>query len=814
MVCMSSGVVVVGGGIAGQAVCEALRERAPDVPITLVCGESSAPYDRVRLSEILVSGEDSQTLGLRPAEWYTDNGVELLVGRIVTWIDTDRGLLGLDDSDELGFERLVIATGSQPLMPPIPGITLEGVHPFRDPADCEAIRSAATSGIERAAVIGGGLLGLEAARGIASQGCAVTVVHLLDRLMERQLDAGASSLLAPALAGLDIDVEFERNTQQIIGPDRAHGLRFTDGSELLADLVVVSIGIRPETELARSIGLVCDRGVIVDDAMRTSLPRVLAVGECAQHRGIVYGLVAPIHDQARVAAKTLTSDVAGAAGADASALYLGSVPSAKLKVAGIDLVCAGESGGDLEAVVSDAATGVYRKLSVRDGRVIGTVLLGDTRGSEALVAAVRAGEPVDDPLQALADASLAGPADLPDTAQICDCNGVCKGALIEAVTAGGCATPREVMAVTRAGTGCGSCRPAVKEIVAAATGGLSDEPAYLCPCRKQTREQLAQQIRDDDLRSVSDVAAACGTGRECGTCKPALAYLVSEVCANLHREERDARFINDRVHANIQHDGTFSVVPRMYGGVTTPAELRRIADVAEKYEVPMVKVTGGQRLDLLGVSKQDLPAIWRDLGMPSGHAYAKAVRTVKTCVGTRFCRFGLGDSIGLGIEMEKLWEGLHTPHKVKSGVSGCPRNCAEATVKDIGCVAVEGGWQVRAGGAAGGNVREADILTTVTTRAEALRVATAFLQFYRENADYKERTYDFIPRVGLEKVREVVLGEQSGAALRERLRIAKVATQDPWLERDDPYHRHQFDDLAAPEAPEPALVGPPAGGEL
>ncbi|MGI9100174.1 MAG: nitrite reductase large subunit NirB [Solirubrobacteraceae bacterium] len=804
---MSGAIVIVGGGIAGQAVCEAVRDRDPDVPITLVCAEASAPYDRVRLSEILVSGEDPQTLQLRPAEWYADHDVTLVVGRTVTWVDAERGILGLDDVEQLTFDRLVLATGSQPLMPPIPGIDLLGVHPFRGPQDCDAIRSAAANGgVERAAVIGGGLLGLEAARGIAAQGCAVTVVHLLDRLMERQLDAGASALLAPALAGLDIDVELERNTQQIIGPDRAHGLRFTDGSELAADLVVVSIGIRPETTLARSMGVVCDRGIIVDDAMRTSIPGVLAVGECAQHRGLVYGLVAPIHDQARVAAATLVS---------VDAAYLGSVPSAKLKVAGIDLVCAGEAVGEYEAVVTDAATGVYRKLTVRDGRVVGTVLLGDTRGAESLVAAVRAGDLVDNPLQALADASLAGPADLPDTAQICDCNGVCKGALVEAVTEGGCATPREVMAVTRAGTGCGSCRPAVVEIVAAATGGLSDEPAYLCPCRKQTREQLAVHIREDGMQSVSEVAAACGTGRECGVCKPALAYLVSEVCANTHREERDARFINDRVHANIQRDGTFSVVPRMYGGVTTPAELRRIADVAEKYEVPLVKVTGGQRLDLLGVRKQDLPAIWRDLDMPSGHAYAKAVRTVKTCVGTDFCRFGLGDSIGLGIEMEKLWEGLHTPHKVKSGVSGCPRNCAEATVKDIGCVAVEGGWQVRAGGAAGGNVREADILATVESRAEALRVATTFLQFYRENADYKERTYDFIPRIGLEKVREIVLGEQTGAALRERLRIAKAAVKDPWLERDDPYHPRQFEDLDGPrsDAGEPALVGPPAGGE-
>jgi nitrite reductase (NADH) large subunit len=372
------------------------------------------------------------------------------------------------------------------------------------------------------------------------------------------------------------------------------------------------------------------------------------------------------------------------------------------------------------------------------------------------------------------------------------------------------------MASTRAGTGCGSCKSLVTEIVAAQTGGLSDEPAYICPCRKQTREALATEIRRSGHKSVSDVTQACGTGRECGVCRPALAYLVSEVNTNRHREERDARYINDRVHANIQRDGTFSVVPRIRGGVVTPDELRRIADAAERYAVPMVKITGGQRIDLLGVRKQDLPGIWRDLDMPSGHAYAKAVRTVKTCVGTEFCRFGLGDAIRLGIGMEQAWEGLYTPHKVKSAVSGCPRNCAEATVKDIGCVAVEGGWQVRIGGAAGGTVREGDTLATVQTPAEALRLATAFLQYYRENADYKERTYDFVPRVGLDEVRAAVLDPDFAAELLERFRIAKAAAvTDPWLERDDPYHPNQFTDLDQPadlDLRELAAVGPPPEG--
>jgi nitrite reductase (NADH) large subunit len=808
------GIVIVGGGIAGQAVVEAIRDRDRDVPLTLICGEPRLPYDRVRLSELLVSGEDPDGLALRPREWFTDRGVAVLTGRRVARLALERRTVELDDGETIPFARLALATGSLPLLPPIPGIDLDGVFAFRGPEDCDAIRSAAASAeVRRAVVIGGGLLGLEAARGIVAQGCPVTVVHLMDRVMERQLDAGAADLLLPRLRELGVEVLLERRTDAIIGDERACALRFHGGEQIDADLVVVSVGIRPEASLARAAGLRCERGIVVDDEMRTSVRDVVAVGECAEHDRVVYGLVAPILEQARVAAATLL-DLDGDP-------YRGSVPSAKLKVAGIDLVAIGAAEGDSEAISVDAGAGVYRKLVVRDGLAAGAVLLGDVRGSEALLAEIAAAEPVPDPLGRLAAAAALGPEDLPDGAQVCNCNGVCKGELIAAVSEGGCATPREVMARTRAGTGCGSCRTTVTAIVAAATGGLRDEPAYLCACERQTREQLAGAIREHRWASVSDVADACRTGRECGACKPALAYLVSQINENRHLEERHARFINDRVHANIQRDGTFSVVPRIHGGVVTPDQLRRIADAADKYQVPMVKITGGQRIDLLGVRKQDLPAIWRDLGMTSGFAYSKAVRTVKTCVGTDFCRYGLDDSIGLGIEMEKAWEGLHTPHKVKSGVSGCPRNCAEATVKDIGVVALEGAWQVRIGGAAGGTVREGDVLCTVETRAEALRATTAFLQFYREHAEYKERTYDFVPRIGLEQVRAAVLDERSSAALLERLRIAKAATRDPWLERDAPYHPRQFHDLDdsqlpadSDEAPdlEPAVVGPPPDG--
>jgi nitrite reductase [NAD(P)H] large subunit len=799
-------IAIVGGGIAGQTLCEELLALDPRARLTMACGETRLPYDRVRLSELLCAAGPPADLQLRPEEWYADREVEVLLGCPATALDTATRTVRFADGSERRFAMIALATGSVPLLPDIDGLNLPGVVAFRGPEDCEAIRAGAATA-NRGVVIGGGLLGLEAARGLAALGVPVTVVHLVQRLMERQLDATSAALLVPALRALGIEVRLGTETTAILGKERVLGVRLADGRTLPADLVVVSIGVRPETALARDAGLACARGIVVDDQLQTSARGIVALGECAEHRGLVYGLVPPIIEQARAAAATLL----GQAGSP----YRGSLPWARLKVAGIDLVAIGECEGDGGAIAVDEEAGTYRKLVVRDGVSTGAILLGDTRGSETLLSAVAASEEVRDPLAYLADAAEVGASDLPGDAQVCNCNGVCKDTLVAAVEDDGLKTAREVMAMTRAGTGCGSCRTLVKEIVALQTGGAVEEPAFLCPCRRQTREELAHVIRQQGLQSVSETAAACGTGRECGLCKPALSYLVSEVNLNRHREERSARFINDRVHANIQKDGTFSVVPRMYGGVTTPDQLRRIADAAERYGVRMVKVTGGQRIDLLGVHKRDLPLIWRDLRMPSGHAYSKAIRTVKSCVGSDFCRFGLGDSIALAQTMERAWEGLHTPHKVKSGVSGCPRNCAEATVKDIGVVAVEGGWQVRVGGAAGASVREADVLCTVASADEVLEVATTFLQYYRENAAFKERVYDFVPRVGLDEIKRVVFDPQLGAALRERFQISRAAARDPWLERDDPYHPHQFSDLgeASPTLACPGKAPPSVSGD-
>jgi nitrite reductase (NADH) large subunit len=817
-------VLLIGGGIAAQAVCEALREAGGTQAIAMVCEEPRLPFDRVSLSHLLVDGKDAEELQLRPEEWYADHGVTTLLGDVVTSLDPDGRIATLRSGATVRFERAVLCTGSTPLMPPLPGIDLPGVIPFRGPEDCQAIREAALAGTE-VAVIGGGLLGLEAAYGVASQGAPATVVHLLDRLMERQLDDPAAALLEPALERLGVRVLLERQTTEILGEDRATGLRFADGETLDCGLVVVSIGIRPRTALARESGLACDRGIVVDDRLVTSHPRVLAVGECAEHRGQVYGIVAPIHDQAQVAAQTLLRFDACGPGMDvedgevAGAVYGGSVLSAKLKVLGVDVVSIGDPIGlppvagagvaevPTSVAASDPAAGVYRKLVVTDGRLTGAILVGDTRGHELLLDGVVTGREVEDPLGLLAEAGEASPADLPDAAQVCNCNGVCKGQIVDAIRDGDLGSTQEVVSVTRAGAGCGSCKPTVTELLRITRGGQVDEATYLCPCRKQTREDLAAVTREQGCTSVSELSAACGAGRDCGACKPGLAYLVSEVNDNQHREERHARFINDRVHGNIQKDGTFSVVPRMRGGVTTPSELRRIADVAERFDVPCVKVTGGQRIDLLGIRKEDLPAVWEALDMPSGYAYAKSVRTVKTCVGQEFCRFGLGASMQAGIELEQMIEGLYTPHKVKLAVSGCPRNCAESLIKDIGIVAIEGGWELYVGGGGAGTIKKGELLATVATKDEVLRLAVIFLQHYREHGEYLERTMPFVERVGLDAIRAAVLDEASGepARLLERFRIAKAACDpDPWRERRAPVTANQFSELDSDATP----VGP------
>jgi nitrite reductase (NADH) large subunit len=691
------------------------------------------------------------------------------------------------------YDTLLLATGSNAWMPPIQGLDKDGVFQFRTLDDTRALLDRAAPGV-KAVVIGGGLLGLEAARGLQVQGCDVTVVHLMSTLMERQLDADAGNYLCGKMEDLGITVLLNRTTTAILGQERVEGLALSDDTCIEADLVVVAAGIRPNVELAYKAGLYVNRGIVVNDHMETSSPDIFAVGECVEHRGVCYGLVAPLIEQAKVLAATMTGNK--------GPTYTGTVTASKLKIMGVDVFSAGDwSGQDAEPVrFEDRALGIYKKLTVREGRLAGVILVGDTADSHRYMEWLRTGKDVSEQRRHLlfpppaADGG-ADIAEMSDSATICGCVGVTKGAIIQAIHDKGVCTLAQLKDETRASTGCGSCRGLCESLLKAVAPGFSDETAnVLCACVPFSQDELREIIRGQRLRSVQEVLEVYGNGVGCEVCKPALSYLIDVVWCGGHDEDRSARFINDRVHANIQKDGTFSVVPRIRGGVTSAAELRRIADVADKYSVPMVKITGSQRIDLLGVKKQDLPAVWADLGMPSGQAYTKGVRMVKTCVGTEFCRFGTQDSTAAGIEMERLFENLFTPHKVKMATVGCPRNCAEATVKDIGLVGIEGGWQVYVGGAAGKSVRKADLLITVEATSDALDASVLFFQYYREHARYLERTYDFVERMGMERIRKDTIYAPGPVkeGLRERFRKSKARSYDAWAEGRTPVHHTQF----------------------
>jgi nitrite reductase (NADH) large subunit len=624
--------------------------------------------------------------------------------------------------------------------------------------------------------------------------------------MEMQLDPPAGHLLGATLQHMGVKVHLDKMTSEVLGAERVEGLAFADGTTLPCDMVVISAGIRPNVALAIDAGLMVERGIVVTDELRCpGDSHVYAIGECAQHRGQVYGLVAPLWEQAKVLADRLAGRIPDAA-------YTGSRVSTKLKVMGIDLAVMGDqepkSASDEVVTYSEPSRGIYKKLVVRDGRLQGAILLGDAGAAPMLLQAFDRGTELPDNraellFQLAVAESAAGIADLPASAQICNCNGVSKGALVAAVEGGAC-TLKSLCEATRAGLGCGACKPQVQQVLELAAGdSLREDPSahYYVPGVPLSKAQLVSAVRERGLRSVSAVFAQLAGGQEDPSSKAGLASLLRTIWGKDYDDERDARFINDRVHANVQKDGTFTVVPRIFGGVTTAAELRRIADVAEKYAVPMVKITGGQRIDLVGVRKEALPAMWRELGMPSGHAYTKSFRTCKTCIGSEFCRYGVGDSTTLGVQIERRYQGIETPAKLKLATAGCPRNCSEATTKDIGAVAIEGGrWEIYVGGAAGGHVRKGDILTVVDSHDKVLLYTGRFMQYYREHAKYLERTYDFVPRVGIEKLRSLLVDDVEGicARLDADIQAAVDAYVDPWQEAVEPVHPSQFVDTLEP----------------
>lgn len=787
--------VVIGNGMAGCRAVEELLARDPArYRVTIFGAEPRVNYNRIMLSPVLAGEKCFNDIVINDAGWYTDNGIALVAGDPVARIDREAKTVTTRGGVTESYDKLLIATGSDPFIIPVPGKDLPGVIAFRDMDDVDTMLAAADAGGD-AVVIGGGLLGLEAAHGLTLRGMKVTVIHLMPTLMERQLDEAAGWLLKQALEGRGQTILTGADTAEIVGNGKVEGVKLKDGTLIPASLVVMAVGIRPSVALARDAGLAVGRGIQVDDHMVTSDPAVLAVGECVEHDGQVYGLVAPLWDMCRSLADGLVEQPSG---------YRGSVTSTKLKVSGIDVFSAGDfSGGDgcEDIVLRDAARGVYKRVIVKDDRIVGAVLYGDTADGGWYFDLLKKQENVSDLRDLLifgqAFAAGGGAADpkaavaaLSDDAEICGCNGVTKGQVVSCI-ARGAHSLDAVRGTCKASASCGSCTGLVENLLALTLGDdVRSGPKTMCKCTSFGHDDVRREIVAQAMRSIPEVMQKLHwtTPDGCSSCRPALNYYLLCALPGEYVDDQQSRFVNERLHANIQKDGTYSVVPRMWGGLTNPTELRAIADVVEKYNAPMVKVTGGQRLDIFGIRKEDLPAVWADLnaaGMVSGHAYGKALRTVKTCVGSEWCRFGTQDSTGLGVRLERMSWGSWMPHKFKIAVSGCPRNCAEATIKDFGVVCVDSGYELHVGGNGGIHVRATDLLCKVATEQEAMDHCAAFIQLYREEARYLERTAPWIERVGLDYVKARLLDDDAGReALRARFLFSQSFSQDdPWAQR-------------------------------
>jgi nitrite reductase (NADH) large subunit len=800
--------VVIGNGMAGCRAVEELLARDPArYRVTIFGAEPRVNYNRIMLSPVLAGEKCFDDIVINDAEWYAANGIALVAGDPVAQIDRAAKTVTTRGGSTESYDRLLIATGSDPFIIPVPGKDLPGVIAFRDMDDVDTMLAAADAGGD-AVVIGGGLLGLEAAHGLSLRGMKVTVIHLMPTLMERQLDEAAGWLLKQALEGRGQTILTGADTAEIVGDGKVEGVKLKDGTLIPASLVVMAVGIRPSVALARDAGLAVGRGIQVDDHMVTSDPAVLAVGECVEHDGQVYGLVAPLWDMCRSLADGLVEQPTG---------YRGSVTSTKLKVSGIDVFSAGDfSGGDgcEDIVLRDASRGVYKRVIVRDDRIVGAVLYGDTADGSWYFDLLKKQEDVSGLRDLLifgqSFASGGGAADpkaavaaLSDDAEICGCNGVTKGQVVSCI-AKGAHSLDAVRGTCKASASCGSCTGLVENLLALTLGDdVQAGPKTMCKCTSFGHDDVRREIVAQAMRSIPEVMQKLHwtTPDGCSSCRPALNYYLLCALPGDYVDDQQSRFVNERMHANIQKDGTYSVVPRMWGGLTNPTELRAIADVVEKFNAPMVKVTGGQRLDIFGIKKEDLPAVWADLnaaGMVSGHAYGKSLRTVKTCVGSEWCRFGTQDSTGLGVKIERMSWGSWMPHKFKIAVSGCPRNCAEATIKDFGIVCVDSGYELHVGGNGGIHVRATDLLCKVATEQEAMDYCAAFIQLYREEARYLERTAPWIERVGVDYVKTRIADDPAGReALRARFLYAQSFSQDdPWAQRAEGAEREHHAPMA------------------
>ncbi|AIQ19659.1 nitrite reductase [Paenibacillus sp. FSL H7-0357] len=781
--------VLIGNGMAGVGTIEQILKLGGAYDITIFGSEPHPNYNRIMLSYVLEGSKSIEDIILNDRQWYEDNNITLHTGTTVVRIDEASRQIVTDNGMSVPYDKVIIATGSNSFILPVPGSTKDGVVGFRDIADCDAMLAAAQQ-YRTAAVIGGGLLGLEAAKGLVNLGMDVTVVHLLEDLMERQLDHTASSMLQAELERQGVKFAMGKQTVELTGEERVNGLRFSDGTELQSDFVVMAVGIKPNVQLAKDSGITVNRGIVVNDYLQTSMANVYSVGECTEHRGTCYGLVAPLFEQGMVLAKHLC-------GASTQP-YEGSVVATKLKISGVDVFSAGDFTETAEHTVisaKDEWKRTYKKILLRNNIIVGAVLFGDVTESASLQKLVKQGTEMTDEIygEVMGTGCCGGGSakkglsveTMADEEIVCGCNGVTKKAIVDAVTENGFTTVDEIKACTGATRSCGGCKPVVEQILQFVLGDSFQESAKqgICGCTTLSRDEIVAEITAKGLKTTKEVMNVLGwkQAEGCSKCRPAVNYYLGMIYPDTHEDEKESRFVNERMSANIQKDGTFTVIPRMYGGVTTPEDLRRIADVSLKYNVKVVKVTGGQRLDLVGIQKEDVPKVWEELDMPSGYGYAKSLRTVKTCVGSQFCRFGTQDSMGMGAFIERKYERLDLPAKFKIAVNGCPRNCAESCTKDIGIVGNDGGWEVFIGGNGGIKPRIADAFCKVKTDDELIEICSAVIQYYRETGNYLERTSEWVERMGLENIQNVILNnEDNRKELAARIDFALAQVTDPW----------------------------------
>ncbi|MFD1538110.1 nitrite reductase large subunit NirB [Nonomuraea guangzhouensis] len=791
-------IVVVGYGPTAHRLVETLHERGFDGRVTVIGEEPRPAYDRVALTSYL-SG-----ISVEDLTYPVPPGTVTRLGGRVTGIDREARTVTLADGSAEPYDVLVLATGSAPFVPPVPGA--EHAHVYRTIDDLDAIRMAAKDATE-GVVVGGGLLGLEAADALRGLGLKTHIVEMSPWLMPRQVDEGGGSVLKGHIEALGLSVHAGAGVQEIVADERGvTGLRKPDGTLLDAQIVVFSAGIRPRDELARTSGLdVGERGgITVDAGMRTSDPAIYAIGECALAGGMVYGLVGPCFTMAEVAADRILGGAATFDGADLST---------KLKLLGVEVAQFGAMDGALDVTYMDPVGGVYKRLFISDDAktLLGGICVGDASPYSSLRPFV--GKPLPAAPSDLLFTGSGAELDLPDDAQVCSCNNVCAGTVRTAIADKSLTDVPGIKACTRAGTTCGSCVPMLKQLLE--KSGVEVSKA-LCEHFTYSRAELYDIVRVRGIATFSELISEHGQGRGCDICKPA----VASILASLHNghvldgERAALQDTNDAFLANIQKNGTYSVVPRIPGGEITPDKLIVIGEVARDFGL-YTKITGGQRIDLFGARVEQLPQIWRrlvDAGFESGHAYGKALRTVKSCVGSTWCRYGVQDSVGLAIDLELRYRGLRAPHKLKSAVSGCARECAEARSKDFGIIATEQGWNLYVGGNGGFKPRHADLLAGDLSTEELIRTIDRFVMFYIRTADRLQRTAAWLESLdgGLDYLRQVIIDDSLGicAELDAQMQHHVSTYVDEWQTTiDDPEKLGRFVSFVnAPGVPDPSIV--------